>query len=422
MKIVIVGSGLIGVTTAYFLRLRGHEVTVLERAEGPARETSFANGGMVTPGMCYPWNAPGVWRVLLSSLGRSDAALQLRLRALPALTSWGMRFLRNSTAAAFERNHRSNLRLALYSLEVMQSLRQRTRVEYGRTARGSLAIFRDQAALERACAAAGRLSSGGLIFRRLSTAKTVELEPALGPIAGRLSGAIHYESDEVGDAHQFCVALAEHARQEGVEFSFRTEVTSLEMRSGRVTGVMSDRKRFIADQYIVAAGSYSTPLLRHAGVQLPVQPAKGYSVTFDGAYDRVSLGRPIIDHHLHAVIVPFEGGALRAAGTAEFAGYDRTLHPARIRNLLALMRELLPQTQWDSATAKAWCGLRPSSPDGVAIIGPTPVSNLWVNCGHGHLGWTFAAASGQLLTHLMSGDSPAIDPAPYAFTRFTAAQ
>ena len=421
MKIVVIGSGLIGVTTAYFLRLRGHEVTVIDRQQGPGRETSFANGGMLTAGMCEPWNAPGAWRVLLRSVGRSDAALQLRLRTLPGLTGWAMTFLRNSTAAAFERNHRSNLRLALYSLEVMRSLRQQTHVEYGRAARGSLGLFRDPAALDHACAAASRLSSAGLISRRLSTAETVELEPALAPIADRLSGAIHYEIDEVGDAHRFCAALADHAQQEGVEFCFDTEVSSLEMRSGRVLGVMSDRKRFVADHYVVAAGSYSTLLLRGAGVRLPVRPAKGYSVTFDGDHARPSLHRPIIDHHLHAVIVPFEG-ALRAAGTAEFAGYDRSLDPARIRNLLALMQDILPQAHWNPAAAKPWCGLRPSSPDGVAIIGSTPVSNLWVNSGHGHLGWTLAAGSARLLTQLMAGDSPSIDPAPYALARFTAAR
>ena len=417
MKIVIIGAGLIGITTAYFLRRHGHEVTVIERAEGPARETSFANGGMLTPGMCEPWNAPGAWRVLLSSLCRSDASLQLHVRTFPGLVRWGTTFLRNSSAEAFERNHRRNLRLALYSLGIMRSLRDETHIEYGRAARGSLGLFREQSSLDHASEEASRLSAAGLTSRRLSTVEVVELEPALAPIADYLRGAIYYEADEVGDAHQFCVALADRARREGVEFSFGTEVSHVEVRSGQVTGLLSDRKRFVADRYVVAAGSYSSLLLAQAGVRLPVRPAKGYSLTFDDTPGQPRLNRPVIDNHLHAVIVPFEG-ALRAAGTAEFAGYDRTLNPARLQNLITLMRNILPQGNWDSARARPWCGLRPSSPDGVAIIGPTPIPNLWVNSGQGHLGWTLAAGSAQLLANLISGDTPAIDPAHYALARF----
>jgi len=421
MKIVVVGSGLIGVTTAYFLRLRGHEVTVLERADAPARETSFANGAMLTPGMAEPWNAPGSWSVLLASMGRSDAALQVRLRALPSLATWGFQFLRNSRSAAFERNTLSILRLALYSREVMQGLRRQTLIEYGRVARGSLSIFRNRSVLDHASMAASRRSWAGLSSRRLSADEAVELEPALAPIADRLAGAIHYEADEIGDARRFCEALADKARQQGVEFRFGVEVSSLEVSSGQVMAAVSESGRSVADRYIVAAGSYSTPLLRRAGIDLPVRPAKGYSITFDDCRDRPSLRMPIIDGQLHAVVVPLEG-TVRIAGTAEFAGYDRTLDPVRLRNLMTLLPAVLPRAQFDPATAKPWCGLRPLSADGVAIIGPTPISNLWVNSGHGHLGWTTAAGSARLLADLLSGDAPAIDPAPYAFARFGAAQ
>jgi D-amino-acid dehydrogenase len=425
MKIVVIGAGLAGITSAYFLNRRGHEVVVLERSDGVARETSFANGGMLTPGMCTPWNAPGVWRVLLASLGRSDAALQLRLGTLPRLLGWGMTFLRNSSAPSFARNHLSNLRLAMNSLELMHELREHDQIDYGHAARGSLGIFRDERSLAGACTAASGLAAAGLRFHKLSTAQLVDLEPALEAIAHRLSGAIHYESDEVGDAHQFCVALAERGRQEGVQFLFDTEVAALEMRTDPATGARNHvlsatggGKTFSADRYVIAAGSYSPLLLRHAGIRLLVVPAKGYSVTFDNGCDRVRLRRPIIDHHRHAVIVPFENGALRAAGTAEFAGYDRTLSRARVRALLSFMQDLLPQVRWDPAAAKAWCGLRPSSADGVAVIGPTPVPNLWVNTGQGHLGWTMAAGSARLLTDLICGDAPRIDPKPYAIGRF----
>jgi D-amino-acid dehydrogenase len=417
MKIIIIGSGLMGVTSAYFLKRRGHDVTVLERADGPARETSFANGAMLTAGMAEPWNSPGSWLVLLASLGRSDAALQVRPKALPSLVGWGMTFLRNSRSATYERNALNILRLALYSREAMQSLRQDLNLEYGRTAKGSLSIFRNRAALDRASATADRRSHAGLRFRRLSREETVELEPALAPIAGQLAGGIHYETDETGDAYRFCEALAEKARGLGVSFRFGTEVSSLEVKSERVVAAISDRERFVAERYVVAAGSYSTPLVRKAGINLPVRPAKGYSVTFADSREKPSLRLPIIDSHLHAVAVPLEG-AVRLAGIAEFTGYDRRLNAARIRSLTKLLPSLLPRSRFDLASAKPWCGLRPSSPDGVAVIGPTRIPNLWINSGQGHLGWTTAAGSAQLITSLLSGDTPGIDPAPYALSRF----
>jgi D-amino-acid dehydrogenase len=417
MKVIVIGSGLIGVTTAYFLKTRGHDVLVIDREGGPARETSFANGALLTPSMPEPWNAPGSWRVLLASLGRSDSAMQLRLRALPGLAGWGVGFLRNSRRALYERNALSNLRLAVYSLKVMQSIREQTRIEYGRSALGTLRVFRDQSALDQASEAAGRRVSEGLSFRTLSRDETLGLEPALAPIAEQLAGAIHYETDETGDAHRFCVSLAEHARQQGVEFRFGTEVSSLEARSGEVVAAVSGTERFVADRYVVAAGSYSTPLLKRIGVHLPVQPVKGYSVTFDRDAKASSLKIPVIDDDLHAAVVPLEG-AIRAAGTAEFAGFDRTLHPERIRNLLMLLREVLPQEPFDPAAAKPWCGLRPVSVDGVPIIGSTSISNLMVTTGHGHLGWTMAAGSAGLLADLMSGEPPSIDPAPFALARF----
>jgi D-amino-acid dehydrogenase len=388
---------------------------------GAGRQTSFANGALLTPSMADPWNAPGSWKVLLTSLGSSDAALQLRLRALPTLAGWGVTFLRNSRAAAFECNALSNLRLALYSLKVMQTLRQETGIEYGRAARGSLRLFRDPLALDRATRAAARRVCEGLRFRALTVAETIELEPALAPVAHGLTGAIHYENDEIGDAYRFCVALADHAREQGVKFRFGREVSSFEIRAGRVTAVLTHGGRFEADRYVVAAGSYSAPLLRRIGVNLPVRPAKGYSVTFDTRQAPNSLRIPIVDDDAHAGIVPLKN-ALRVVGMAEFAGYDRTLPPARIQILLTLLQNVLPQAPIVPESARPWCGLRPMSADGVPIVGSTPLSNLLVNTGHGHLGWTMAAGSAQLLADLLSGIAPSINPFAFALARFSGAQ
>ncbi len=203
----------------------------------------------------------------------------------------------------------------------------------------------------------------------------------------------------------------------GVEFRFRTEVRALQSHAGRVTALLADRESFVADRYVVAAGSYSTPLLRGVGVDVPVRPAKGYSVTFEGVHGRQLLRIPVIDDDLHAAVIPLDG-AIRVAGTAEFAGYDRTINPDRIRNLVALLQRILPRGTFTPDAGKPWCGLRPMSVDGVPIIGGTHLSNLAVNTGHGPLGWTSAAGSAQLLTDLISEDPPSLDPTPFELTRF----
>jgi D-amino-acid dehydrogenase len=308
--------------------------------------------------------------------------------------------------------------LGLYSLDVLASLRQRTGIEYGRSATGSLKIFRDHASLDRAAAAAARLASAGLHFRRLTPDEAVVLEPALAPIEEKLAGAIHYQGDETGDAYRFCEGLTACARQQDVEFRFATEVSALEVRSGQVVAVRSPQGRFVADHYVVTAASYSTPLLRGGGIQLPVRPAKGYSITFDAPPGQPPLSIPLIDDQLHAAVVPLQG-AIRAAGTAEFAGFDLSLNHERVRNLVSLAQGMLPHAGLDPAAARPWCGLRPMSADGVPIIGPTPISNLWVNTGHGHLGWTMAAGSGRFLADLITGASPAIEPGHYSLRRFS---
>jgi D-amino-acid dehydrogenase len=421
VKALIIGSGLIGTTSAFFLARRGWEVTVLERQEGPGRETSFANGSLLTPSMPEPWNAPGTWRVLLRSIGRSDSPLQLRLKALPHLGGWGIGFLRHSSPERYERNTVKNLRLALHSLAVLADLRRELGIEYGGAAHGSLRVIRDAAALERALAWGERLrAQGGLDFRRLSAEEIVAMEPALAPIGDRLAGGIHYPVDEIGNAYKFCVSLAEHARAGGVEFRFGTPVTGFEVARGNVTAVLSGTSRFTADRYIVAGGSYSPLLVKALGIHVPVRPAKGYSLTFEHPRLDPPFRLPICDDDFHAVVVPLEG-MIRVAGTAELTGYDLSLPEARIRNLLTLVRQLLPAGGFERAQAKPWCGLRPMSVDGVPIIGPTPIGNLWLNTGHGHLGWTMAAGSGQLLSDLLTGGSPGVSPEAYALARFAAA-
>ena len=414
MKALVIGSGLIGITSAYFLARRGWAVTVLDRQEGPGQETSFANGSLLTPSMPEPWNAPGSWRVLLASIGRSDSPLKLHLKVLPQLAGWGTDFLRNSSAERYLRNTIKNMTLGFHSLEVLGQLRREIDIPYGGASPGTLRIFRDPAPLERAVAWAETLRAAGLTYRRLTGSEVAAMEPALEPVGRELVGAIHYPLDEIGNAYKFCVGLADHARRAGVDFRFRTPVTGITTRQGKIAAVRSGDTAFSADAYVVAAGSYSPLLLNTLGVTVPVRPAKGYSLTFERPATATPFHVPVCDDDFHAVVVPLEN-VIRVAGTAEFTGYDLSLPEARIRNLARLVGQVLPKWGLDPAKAKPWCGLRPMSVDGVPIIGPTPIGNLWINTGHGPLGWTLAAGSGQLLADLMSGVSPA-GPNPDAYT------
>lgn len=419
MRFIVVGCGLLGITTAYFLRERGHEVVVLDREKGPGLGTSFANGSILTPSMADPWNAPGCWRVLLASLGRSDAPMQLRLKALPGLIQWGLTFLRNSSPSAFEANTLKNLRLAQFSLEVMQALRERLPLKYRHAADGTLRIFRNRSALEKAAGTAREFQERGVHSRVLNVSELVALEPDLRPLAGSLAGAIHYSGDEVGDARLFCASLADIAAREGVEFRFDVEVRSLQTHGRGVASLVTSSGQVTADRYVIAAGSYSSSLLRAAGIALPVRPVKGYSITVTPAEGQRPLRLPVVDDDLHAVVTPL-GEVLRVAGTAEFAGFDHELRAERIRNLVGLLRAVLPEFQFDAAQAQAqaWCGFRPMSADGVPIIGRTPLGNLFLNTGHGHLGWTMAAGSGKALASVVSGVTPDFDITPYELARF----
>jgi D-amino-acid dehydrogenase len=416
-SVTIVGAGLIGLCTAHHLNARGVQVTVLDRQSGPGLETSFANGSILTPSMSDPWNAPGCWRTLLASLGRSDLPLQLRLAALPSLVGWGLRFLEESSPSRYHANTRRNLNLAVNSLDEMEAIRRETQIAYNYGGAGTLRIFRDTPSLESAWRAAQNIAIPHVPIRRLAGADAVALEPGLDPIASEIAGAIHYPNDESGDAFAFCSALHENLKARGVDFQFGVSVTSITKRGGRAVHLKTDAGDISLDQLVVAAGSYSTRLLRTAGIDLPVRPAKGYSITIPRRGGDASLAIPVVDDALHAVIAPL-GDVIRVAGTAEFAGFDLRARPERIDNLVTLLRSVLPEYKFDAGDMRAWCGLRPMCADGVPLISPTLIANLWINTGHGHLGWTMAAGSGRLLADMMTGAQTLLDPAHYALSRF----
>lgn len=419
MNVVVVGSGLLGVCSAYWLRELGAAVTVLDRAAGPGLETSYANGALLTPSMADPWNAPGVlWR-LLGWIGRENSPMLLRPAALPAIVGWGLRFIRESTEKRFRANTLANVHLALYSLETLRSLRARAPIDYDQGAAGTLKVMRDPRSLEAARAMAAWLRGHGVSSRELDRAATIELEPALQPVGAQLAGSIHFPGDEHGDAFRFCEALARRAAERGVEFRYRTAVEGLEIGGRRIRGVRSGAGVLAADVVVIAAGSCSPQLLRRVGLSLPVAPVKGYSITVPMPAGVSSPVVPVLDEQLHAVVVPLDG-RVRVAGTAEFAGHDLSVPAARIANLLRLLERTYPEIARRVAreSVQPWTGLRPMSADGVPIVSRTPIENLFLNTGHGHLGWTMAAGSGRALADLILGRKPDIDLTPYALDRF----
>ncbi len=419
MRAVVVGAGLLGLTTALFLKRLGADVVVVDRAEGPGAGTSFANGGLLTPSMADPWNAPGILGKMIHWIGDESAPVLLRPQALPALGAWGVAFLLQSRPQRFRENLLRNVRLANHSLSVMAGLRDEYELAYDGACSGSLKLLRDEASLEQAIDMAESLASHGVRFTALDRAQTVAREPALATIVDEIAGGVFFPDDECGDAYRFCEAMAALLRRMGVSLRFGLEVKSLQRDGARLTGAVTARGVLESDIFVVAAGSYSTPLLRPLGLRLPVRPAKGYSITVPTESWRLPPRLPVVDDALHAVVVPI-GERIRVAGTAEFAGFDRVLRQERIDNLRFLLQQTYPDfaASLDPERIQAWTGLRPMSADGVPLIGATSIENLFLNTGHGHLGWTLAAGSAQALAHLIMQQQCDINIDEYSPRRF----
>lgn len=417
-RIVVIGAGLAGITTAFELVQRGYEVVVLEAREGVARGASFANGGLLTPSMADPWNSPGVHKLLAASLFDSTSPMKLHVRVIPSLFTWGLRFLRNSAPTHYHRATIANFRLARYSLDRTRDIRERLRLQYEATNPGTMKIFRSSDAITRPLAIARLLEPLGLKFKLLNCDEVLALEPALRPIGSHLAGGLFFPDDEAGDAYKFCEAVSDRFRQSGGTLRFQSPVSRIALRNGKVHSIETGESVYPADAVVVAAGSMTSSLMRPLSISLPIRAAKGYTITIDASQ---LVGRPImpiVDDALHGALAPL-GARLRVAGTAEFAGEDKSLPPARVENLFRLLEAVYPEIarKIDRTRAQLWTGLRPMSADGVPFIGETRISGVYVNSGHGHLGWTLAAGSACLLADLISNRSPAIDPAPYTPTR-----
>lgn len=410
MKVLVIGGGVIGTTTAWCLRQEGHEVTVLDRASALAAEGSFANGGMLHASHTEPWNTPAAICQLIRWVGRERSPLHLHLSQLPNLAGWGMGFLRYSRPDHHRHNTCVNTRLARYSQRMMQFIREQTGIHYDEAQRGIIKIFRSQHELDEAARIAALTAELGVRHKILDVPATIELEPALAGIRKELAGAIYYPDDESGDACLFTRRLGEIAAEQGVYFELNTAVQRIELKHGAVHRVLTSRGVRQADGYVLAAGVDAPLLARPLGIQLPIRPVKGYSATLPIAGCPGVPRVPIIDERYKVVMTEL-GGQLRIAGTAEFAGYDYRIHERRVRLIAEQALSSLPELAEavDPRSGSRWACLRPLTIDGPPILGSTAVPNLLLNVGSGHLGWTFTAGCAYVLADVISGRQPTLD-------------
>ncbi|HVW49547.1 MAG TPA: D-amino acid dehydrogenase [Trinickia sp.] len=405
MRVVVLGSGVVGVTTAYYLARAGHEVTVVDREAGPALDTSFANAGQISPGYAAPWAAPGVPVKAVKWMFQKHAPLAIRLDGTQFQLRWMWQMLQNCTAERYAVNKGRMVRLAEYSRDCLQALRADTGIQYeGRTG-GTLQVFRTQQQLDGAQKDIAVLKDANVAYELLSPAELARAEPALAAVSHKLTGGLRLPGDETGDCQLFTTRLAALAESLGVKFRFNTSIDALETAGGRIAGVRCGGQTLRADAYVVALGSYSTQLLSGI-VKIPVYPLKGYSITapiVDSAKAPVST---VLDETYKIAITRFDD-RIRVGGMAEIVGFSKTLRQARRETLEMCVNDLFPGGG-DTTQASFWTGLRPMTPDGTPVVGRTPVSNLFLNTGHGTLGWTMSCGSGQLLADLISGRRPAI--------------
>ncbi len=417
MRVLVLGSGVIGVTSAWYLSRAGHDVTVVDRQPEPGMETSHANGGQISWGASTPWAAPGIPLKALKWMFRPHSPLVLRPRLDPAMWSWLFKMLGNCTPARYAINRERLLRLSRYSHDCLVAMRGETGIHYDERTGGVLELFRTQQELDEAADQAAMLARWNVPSRLLDRAGCVAHEPALRAVQNKITGGMLLPGDESGDCLQFTRELARCAETHGVRFALSTRIEQLIADGGRIKGVLTDKSEMNADAYVLACGSYSPLLLRPLGIRLPVYPVKGYSATIDIGNDAAAPAGTLTDVSYKVVITRL-GNRLRGAGTAELAGYDLSLRPSRCDTIKHVLNDLFPNAG-DLSRAQYWCGLRPMTPDNPPVIGATPYKNLFLNTGHGTLGWTMACGSGKTIADLVSGRKPDIDMDGLTLARFS---
>lgn len=416
MDIVVLGGGVVGVTSAWYLAKAGHKVTLLERRDGVALETSHANAGQISPGYASPWAAPGIPLKAAKWLLQKHAPFTVRPTSDPFQLRWMLKMFANCTPAAYAVNKGRMVRLAEYSRDCMKQLRGELALDYEGRQLGTLQLFRSQAQLDASQRDIAVLEEYGVPYQSLNADGCEEVEPALARVRGKVVGGLRLPGDETGDCFRFTQALADEARRLGVNFVFNCAIDEVEIAKGRAVAVRAGEQRFQADAIVCALGSYGTGFLRPLGIELPVYPVKGYSLTLPMTDAEGAPRSTVLDETYKVAITRFDE-RIRVGGMAELSGFNLALNPRRHDTLAMVVRDLFPQGG-NLEQASFWTGLRPMTPDGTPLVGPSPIPGLWLNTGHGTLGWTMAAGSGQLLSDLISGNPPDISDEGLTLARY----
>jgi D-amino-acid dehydrogenase len=416
MRTIVMGAGVVGVTTAYYLAKAGHQVVVLDRQGEAAAETSFANAGLIAPGHSFTWNSPRAPKLLWQSIWRRDLAYRMHFSLDPRFWLWGLKFLKACSAESARANTLVKLRLCRYSQAKLEEITAEEGLSYHQFKKGLLYFYRDPAHFEQGVRNMTLMKDHGHTVEIIDAKRCVEIEPALKPIADKLAGAVYCPTDGSGDCRQFTLQLTEVCKRLGVEFQLGTQIHGLEQKGGRIAAVSTGRGPVEGDAYVLSLGSYSPIVARSVGIDLPVYPVKGFSLTLPidpalspkvGGVDEGSL-----------VAYCGMGDRLRMTATADFSGYDTGHRPEDFATMLAVARELFPRGV-DFSKPRYWSCLRPMTPDGPPIIGRSPIDNLWLNTGQGHMGWTMSAGSSRIFADLLLGRMSEHPAEPFALARYS---
>ena len=420
MKVIVLGAGIVGTASAWFLNKAGHEVTVIDRQPAVAQETSFANGCQISVSHAEPWANPSAPLKILQWLGKEDAPLLYRFRPEWLQWRWGLEFLKQCTPSHTANNIRQIIAIAEYSRQILQSVREETQIEYDALTKGILHFYTDEKEFQHSLPSAQLMRELGCPRHTISTEEVIRLEPALQAMREKIVGGDYTANDESGDVHKFALGLASHASNAGVQFQFNTLITKLIKEgtgsSARITGVEiidehGNHQVLHADAFVIAMGSFSVTLAKQVGIDLLIYPGKGYSATYSVLHDKLAPSVSLTDDG-HKLVISRLGDRLRVAGTCELNGYARDLNPTRCAAITRRTQELFPDA-CDYEHPVYWSGLRPLTPSNVPYIGKTRYPNLFLNTGHGTLGWTMGCGSGKAIADIISGHRPELD---FAFT------
>ena len=407
MRVAVLGAGLAGTMTAYELYRDGHEPIVIDRRSLPASETSYGNAGMIAPGHALSWASPAALRTLIRSIGRNDTSLRFRLQKDPYFWKWALRFVRNCTTARANYNTVRKVGLCLYSQRELHRVVEETGIAYGAALGGAIYLHRSDAALEKADQNARIMRNLGVEVRKVTPNEAGQIDPVYLPVQDRFAGALYVPGDESGDARVFTRKIADWLIERGVSFRLDETIGGLDVQKGRIERVVTDQGEVRADAFVMALGCYSATMGRTIGLDLPIYPVKGYSVTMPIAGRNNPPRLSGVDEHNLFAFANY-GEHVRLTAIAEFAGYDWSHRPSDFTGLLRAAQDLFPDAG-DYAQAEYWAGLRPMTPSALPIFGKAKYDNLWINAGHGHMGWTWACGSGRITADLVAGKKPEHD-------------